>query len=62
MRNWLIQKRKNARLSKRELSNLISIHESTIGKYEIGIRTPSVTVAKKIAEILNFDWTLFFKD
>jgi putative transcriptional regulator len=29
---------------------------------ENGERIPSVGTAKKIAEILNFDWTLFFEE
>jgi len=33
-----------------------------ISKIELGERQPSVKVAKKIASVLGFDWTLFYQD
>jgi transcriptional regulator with XRE-family HTH domain len=33
-----------------------------VSKIELGERRPSVEVAKKIAAVLFFDWTLFFED
>lgn len=32
------------------------------GMIESGDRDPSVGVAKRIASVLNIDWTLFFED
>ncbi|WP_425426429.1 helix-turn-helix transcriptional regulator [Thermicanus aegyptius] len=32
------------------------------GMIESGDRDPSVVVAKRIASVLNIDWTLFFED
>lgn len=59
---WLrkIRNEKNLTLSKVSLDTNISLpHLSLI---ENGKRHPSISVAKKIADYLEFDWTLFFKN
>lgn len=38
------------------------ISQSYYSSIENGVRRPSVEVAKKIGEFLQFDWTLFFED
>ena len=35
---------------------------SFIGKIENRAATPSVRLAKKIAKVLSFDWTLFYEE
>jgi transcriptional regulator with XRE-family HTH domain len=62
MRNWLRNLRETAGLSQEKLATLIQLDITTIGKYELGLRSPSVENAKKIAEILKFDWTRFYED
>lgn len=47
---------------RRELSEKINVHESYIGKLENGLRNPSVRIAKKLGEVLGFDWTKFFNE
>lgn len=47
-------------LTMREISMRCGISESTYCMIEHGKRTPSVKTAKKIAEVLGFDWTAFF--
>lgn len=49
-------------LSQSALAKRVDVSLSLIRKVEYGQRTPSVNVAKKIAETLKFDWTEFFKD
>ena len=50
------------RLTPKELAKLVGCSQVYIHKLESGERTPSVTVAKKIAKELGFDWVLFFED
>ena len=45
----------------KELSNELDISESYYCLIENGERKPSVEIAKKIANALGFDWTLFYE-
>lgn len=54
--------RKDANLTQANLADVCGCERSIIGKIENGTATPSVRLAKKIAKVLNFDWTLFYKD
>lgn len=49
-------------LSQSALADLADVSLSLVRKVEYGQRKPSVKVAKKIAAVLKFDWTEFFKD
>lgn len=60
MRKWLLQRRNELRLSQEEVARLAGIHRGSYSNIEIGKRSPSVRLAKKIAVALGFDWTLFF--
>lgn len=62
MRMWLVKKRNARKLSQKTMSSLAHISQQSLSSYESGLRTPSVQVAKRIAEILNFDWTKFFEE
>lgn len=53
MRSELIIKRKKMKLTQEALSKKVGISRSAYAKYEIGIRTPSVTIARGIAEALK---------
>jgi len=44
----------------REVAQQCGIDEFAYCMIEHGKRTPSVKTAKKIAEVLGFDWTKFF--
>lgn len=44
-----------------EVCKAAGISQSFYSSIESGVRRPSVEVAKKIAEFLDFDWTLFFE-
>ena len=54
--------RKSANSTQLDLASECGCERSTIGKIEAGAINPSVRLAKKIAKVLNFDWTLFYKD
>lgn len=54
--------RNDANLTQLELSQRCGCERSTIAKIEAGAVYPSVKLAKKIGEVLNFDWTLLYED
>lgn len=58
-RNWLIKLRGN--LTQDEVATAAKISRSAYSNIELGIRDPSVAMAKKIAKALNFEWQLFFE-
>lgn len=62
MRQWLKQKRQPAGLTQEKVADKAGIARTTYAMIEQGERDPSVQVAKKIAYVLNFKWTLFFED
>lgn len=53
--------RKAKGLRQTDLALAAGVSHSLIVKIELGERKPSVKVAKRIAEALDFDWTEFFK-
>lgn len=60
MRHWLKEYRNKKGLTQEAVANKSSISRSFYTQVEIGTKTPSVPVAKRIAHTLDFDWTLFF--
>lgn len=62
MRKWLRKNRLGKGLTQSDVASLAGIDVTMVSKIELGERRPSVTVAKKIAAVLGFDWTLFFED
>ncbi|ACJ33157.1 helix-turn-helix transcriptional regulator [Anoxybacillus flavithermus] len=62
MREWLKKKRLDTGLTQKEIAKLVGISRSTYAMIENGERNPSVSVAKRIADALKFDWTIFFDD
>lgn len=49
-------------LTQEKLAELCDVASSSISLYENGKRRPSVEVAKKIAKVLDFDWTEFYEE
>lgn len=62
MRIWLKEKRLEANLTQKKAAKLVGVARTTYAMYEQGERNPSVGVAKRIADTLDFKWTLFFED
>ena len=58
-RQWLVDLRGDK--NQEEVAMHSAIHRGHYSLIETGKRTPSVTVAKRIADYLGFDWTLFFE-
>ncbi len=44
-----------------KLAEITGVDRSLISKYETGRAKPSPKVAKSIASILGFEWTLFYE-
>jgi putative transcriptional regulator len=60
LRKWLIELRKGC--SQTQIAKAVGITQQMYSAIELGVRRPSVEVAKKIAAVLGFDWTRFFED
>ena len=58
MRDWLIEIR--GKRSQQKVADQIGIAQSTYACLETGVRNPSVKMAKRIAEVMHFEWTRFF--
>ena len=63
MRRWLkIARQESNNLTQNQLARLAGISRTMVTEIENGNANPSVDVAKKIASVLGFDWTLFYQD
>lgn len=59
-RVWLIGYREIKGLTQEQVAELSDIKRPYYTMIELGKRTPSVNVSKRIAAVLGFEWTLFF--
>ncbi len=59
-RKWLIDLRGSR--TQEDIASSVGIHRAHYSHIEKGTRTPSVDLAKKIGNELNFDWTIFFNN
>ena len=62
MRIWLKEVRKSNNISISVSTERSGITTSYYNMIEAGTRNPSVPLAQRIAELLSFDWTLFFEN
>ncbi|KYG89588.1 transcriptional regulator [[Bacillus] sp. KCTC 13219] len=62
MRVWLKNTRMQKCKTQSEVAELANISRSYYTKIELGLKTPTVEVAQKIAEVLNFQWVIFFEN
>ena len=57
----VMKERRLARgLTQEQVAKIAGVDRTTITKIENGTSTPSVKTAQKIAQVLDFDWTIFF--
>lgn len=61
MRDWLKKLRLEKKLTQQNVADRSEIERSYYTMIEKGNRTPSVQVAKAIALVIGFDWTIFFE-
>lgn len=57
---WLKEIREERKMSQQDVSSAANIRQASYSNIEAGKRKPSVSVAKKIAAVLGFDWTRFY--
>jgi len=60
LRKWLIELRKG--YTQTQIAEAVGITQQMYSAVELGVRRPSVDVAKKIAAVMGFKWTRFFED
>ena len=54
--------RKAKELTQEELAAKCDVQRTTVTMIETGENLPSVQLAKKLAEVLEIDWTEFFNE
>ncbi len=59
-RKWLFDKRKLKQMTQNQVAKKADIKRPYYSMIENGIKTPSTTVAQKLGDVLDFDWTIFF--
>ena len=59
---WLKHIRIDADMTQIEVASQTGITQQMYWMIENGERRPSVETAKKIAAVLDFEWTLFYPD
>lgn len=59
-REWLIQMREAKGLTRTDIIKKIGITQQAYNYIENNNRNPSVELAQKIADVLDFDWTMFY--
>lgn len=62
MRSWLVAIREQKGMSQKSVAEKVEISQPSYCNIENGERSPSVATAKRIAVVLDFDWTRFFED
>lgn len=60
MRSWLRYMRETKCMSEKRVADLVGISQPAYHTIETGDRNPSVQTAQKIAQVLGFDWTMFY--
>ena len=61
MRYWLLVLRRKMGLTQHELAEKVGVSRQTISQIENGYGLRKNT-AKRIAEVMSFDWTKFYED
>ena len=60
-RDWLTKMRQERKLDQKSMAELIGSSQQFYSYVESGKRRPSPEIAIKIAKVLDFDWTIFYK-
>lgn len=60
--NWLKKMRKSKKMTQQMVAEKCEISFQLYSHIETGRRVPRILVAKKIAKVLDFDWTRFYED
>lgn len=60
-RKWLADRREEKGYSQTSIAKELNITPQAYNYIENNQRNPSVPLAKKIADVLNFSWTKFYE-
>ncbi len=58
----LREKRIEKGITQKQLALAVGKQQSSITRFERGLNRPKPATAKKIAAVLGFDWTEFYKE
>ena len=58
----ILEERKRSGKSQEDVAHEVGLSRAGYANIEAGKRNPSVSVAKKIAAALGFDWTRFYEE
>ncbi len=58
----LRERRTEKGIAQKSLAEITGVSNISICAYETGTRRPKPATAKKIAAVLGFDWTEFYKE
>ena len=58
----ILEERKRSGKSQEDVAHEVGLSRAGYANIEAGKRMPSVSVAKKIAAALGFDWTRFYEE
>lgn len=61
-RIWLEEIRRSHQMTQEDVASRAGIKRNYYSMIASGDRKPSVRIAKRIADVLDFDWTFFFDD
>lgn len=62
MREWLVNKRKEKKMTQKQVAKEVGISRSFYSEIENGAKYPGGKTAKKIADALKFDMDIFFDE
>lgn len=60
MRAWLRDIRRIKGMTEKQVADTVGISQAAYHFIEHGQRNPTPSVAQRIADVLGFDWTLFY--
>lgn len=58
--NIVLEKRKELKLTQEDIAKKLNISRQYYNAIENFKKSPSVDLAKELADILGFEWTIFF--
>lgn len=61
LRTWMKEERQRQGITQKHLAKMCHTGQDVICRIERGVE-PRITTAKKIAKILDIDWTRFYED
>lgn len=62
MRQWLIELREQQGMSQAQVARVAGVSQPTYWEYEQGKSTPKPERARKLAQVLGFDWSRFYTE